>query len=251
MRRMPAIPAKTLAAVLGLGIAAIVTVGVLQLSASGQSDPKQEPVVNPCTGLTDQQCQDLIAGLSKAFNERYSTWIDQFNNAPIDLRSLQRVPALASYTPPSADLASALKAADAIVVGSIAGVKFHAQDGIPRASVTMAVEKSVKGVPGATVTLSQLGGPDASAGWDAATPPLGYAENDPLLLPGARALLFLKYDQAIASYRVQSWTGHYLIDQAGKLSALEGNPFAASVNGKTADQFVAMIAALLAQPPVP
>jgi hypothetical protein len=78
---------------------------------------------------------------------------------------------------------------------------------------------------------------------------LAYAENDPLLLPGDRALLFLQYDKNIDNYYVQSSSGHYLISDEGKLSVLELNAFGASVSGQTVDQFAATIASLLAQSP--
>jgi hypothetical protein len=228
--------AKVGIAAMALIVAAAIALGIRQFTAS--SEPK-----NPCADLADAECQELQSKLRAEFDRKFVVWVEEFNKENIDLRALPRAYSLAFYLPPLPGLPVSLGQADVVVVGTAEAVYFTPTD----AHVTVAVEQSLKGVTAGTITVLQSAGPTPFPSWD--EPTLGYSENEPLLLPGDRALLFLEYDASAEAYRVQSFTGHYLINPDGKLSALEGNPFGASVNGQTVDQFAATMAALLAQPP--
>lgn len=131
-----------------------------------------------------------------------------------------------------------------MVLATASAVRFDS-DAVLGARVTLKIERILKGSTSPTLEIPMGGGPEPAGTWEEVI--LGYEENAPLLLPGDRAVLFLEYDQRTKSYGVQSFSGEYLVDAAGKVQALEMNPFAAEVNGKTVDQFAAAIRTALVQ----
>lgn len=112
------------------------------------------------------------------------------------------------------------------------------------ARVTLKIDRVLKGSTGSTLEIAMGGGPAPAGNWDEVH--LVFDENAPLLLPGDRAVLFLEYEDSIQSYLVQSFSGEYLVDSAGNVQALEINPFAAEVNGRSLDEFAAVIESTLA-----
>jgi hypothetical protein len=75
---------------------------------------------------------------------------------------------------------------------------------------------------------------------------LGVSELDPLIFPGDKVLFFLTYTEELQKFEVQPGTGFYRIDELGNANALDANPFAASVNGKSSSEFVSEIETLAA-----
>lgn len=232
---------RTLGAIVSVLAGLALAAGVYAIASGGRSDePKAQ---DPCQGLSSAQCQTLIASSQKEFETRLSQWLAQFNSPDADLSSLPKVPLSADYPPPYPTLAEAAKAADAIVVGTAQGVSFEPQW---QASVTISVQQVIKGAPPATLTLRQGGGPQPYLDWTSAV--LAVADADPLLLPGDRALLFLKAGAVTGSYEAQPWTGHYRVSDGGKVSALPQNPFASDVEGLSLNALAAKVQAAVSQP---
>jgi hypothetical protein len=67
------------------------------------------------------------------------------------------------------------------------------------------------------------------------------APADPLLLPGDRAVLFLKYSEPAGWWETQAWTGQYRIGEDDTIAATDLNPFGAEVEGSGLDEFLQLI----------
>lgn len=166
------------------------------------------------------------------FQQRRAVWIDGFQASGRDARGLPRAALLASYAPPQPTSAAAAAAADVIVAGHVASVRFT-----PSGTETVfQVTSAVTGAAGGTVAFTQSGGPEP--GPDFVDGTLAYAENAPLLVTGDAAVLLL--DRVDGRLEVQSFTGHYAV-AGGRVTAVEANPFKASVDGLTADELLALL----------
>lgn len=196
----------------------------LSVVAMGVTAAEPKQWTDTDVGLTDAQREQNYAAGRSEFQARYEQWLAQFVGSGRDPRALPKRELAAIYTPPKPDLATAVDAAELIVVGNTVSVRFEATTS---ALVTFAVEQVLKGVAGPTVTIQQAGGPMPDRAWGGGT--LAIAANAPLLLPGDRAILFLHRDTG-GTYYVQSFTGMYRIEN-GVTDALEGNPFLPEVDG--------------------
>jgi len=218
--------------------AAVQGLSVGQTLPDRQPDPSQDP----CSGLSDEECDGLVSKSREDFWARLPGWIEDFNTSSVDPRALPKAALNSRSDEPRPDLASAVADTDIVVLGKAMGIRF---EGTGDALIAFSVERSAKGPDLAEVSVLQNGGPQPYPDWT--SPTLGIDESNPLLLPGDRALLFLYYDESDGQYQIQPWTGHYQVDAEGTLSALEGNPFAASAAGRRAEEFLSTIETIVAQ----
>lgn len=111
-------------------------------------------------------------------------------------------------------------------------------------SLTFTVERNLKGNVGAEVSIRLMGGPAPTTAQVGSGGVLLYAENTPVLLAGDRAILFLQRVGTSSVYDIQNSTGGYRIE-AGKVRAVDLNPFRSAVNGQTEQEFIANVLRLV------
>jgi hypothetical protein len=101
-------------------VAAAIALGVRQFTASGGQ-------ANPCAGLTDAECQELITEARDEFQKNYAAWFEDFQTKRVDVRTLPRSPLMASYEASQPDLAAAIGVAELVVVATVNAVEFTPQ----------------------------------------------------------------------------------------------------------------------------
>jgi hypothetical protein len=217
------------------------TVAIISAAATA-SGVQKGPVLNPDAGLSDAQRLARHAANSAAWDTTYRAWLDSFVKRGADPRSLPRANMLTIAEGPAPDLPSAVRQADLIVVGRALAIRFEPG---PRAYVRFAVDRTLKGSASGIVDVMQLGGPEPLPDVNHAI--LAVADNAPLLLPGDRAVLFLRrpllppYAPSTAGpYYVESFTGTYLLNN-GWVRALDGNPFHGQADAQTVETFTSIL----------
>ncbi|MBA2725019.1 MAG: hypothetical protein H0U53_03425 [Actinobacteria bacterium] len=172
----------------------------------------------------------------REFFDRYHAWLDSPAAQGLDLRSLRRGTLLADFLPGQPSLEAAVAAADLIVLGEAVEYKF----GSWGSSVTLKVESMLKGEAGNTITVSLPGGPQPK---NLAFTEVTLVEGDaaPILLPGDRAMLFLRRSSSGDGLGVQPYSGHYRIDSTNKVRPLPQNAFGLAVSGMEVEAFSAVI----------
>ena len=223
----------TIAATAGIAMAAALASGGGDALSNGKG-----PVPNPDAGLTDAQRHAKYAASRASFEAHLAAWYADLDASSLDLRALQRGYIMASYVDPLQDLYSAVNKANTIVVGTVARTTPDSQGAL----VVLNVERRVKDASaGPTVIIRQGSGVFPGPDWK--TLVIKDGENDPLLLPGERVILFLvPSDVPGADFQVQSFTGHYTVD-SGRVRALAGNPFGASIDKLPEQAFIDELAA--------
>lgn len=220
----------------GFLAALVVAVGVYAVTSSVQSDESPEDQTqDPCYNLSDEECMALLHTMSADFDSRLAAWVTDFNGDEIDLRSLPKGESLADYAAPLETLEASVRDADLILVGTSESINFEGYYGF----VAFNIEQSLKDSASGQIRFVQGGGPRPNPEWDDAT--LVEAPADPLLLPGDRAVLFLRYYPEPGWYEAQPWTGQYRLNEDGTISANEFNPFRREVDGLILDQFLDLI----------
>jgi hypothetical protein len=228
-------------------IAFVVLVATVTLVsvASAANGTEKRPIHNPDAGLSDAQRVARHTANTAAWEAKYRGWLDAFVKRGADPRSLHRENISAMFESPATDLPSAISQADLIVVGRAVKIRFVPG---PRAYVRFVVERTLKGSAPGAVDVMQLGGPEPLP--DINHGLLAIAENAPLLLPGDRAVLFLRrpplppYAPSPAGpFYVESFTGTYLVNN-GWMTALEGNPFRGQVVVQTEEMFASLVTRL-------
>jgi hypothetical protein len=197
-------------------------------------------------GLSDTERNALYERNTAAFQARLQAWYAHLDQQHLDLRTLKRVGMMASVEPAAAStLAAALAQSDAAVTVVVQAVHTSQANAtaLPESDVTVTVVNQAKGSVPRSIVLHQLGGVVPTLDWSGAL--IEDADGQPLLLPGDRAVLLLIRNPGGASYRLESYTGEYLIDSRGYVTAMAGNPFHDSVTGATERAFEAAIAAAL------
>ncbi|MHB8324045.1 MAG: hypothetical protein ACYDHB_06410 [Candidatus Dormibacteria bacterium] len=135
-------------------------------------------------------------------------------------------------------LEQAVASAEYIVVGRATAIKPTPFSGT---LVTLAVTERLKGPSVQEVTIVQPGGLQPTSDWAGVV--IASAPQDPLLLPGQEALLFLTRAEESTNFTVQPVTGIYPIS-GGSVEAALGNPFAPEVSGRALAAVKGQIAAL-------
>lgn len=181
----------------------------------------------PRAALPPAERQAAEQAAFEQFQQRRAAWIEAFQASGRDARDLPRAALLASYAPPKPTVAAAADAAARVVSGRVESVRFT-----PSGTATV-----FRASDGTAVELVQNGGPEPAENFVDGT--LAYAENAPLLLPGDDAVLVLERGPG-GTLEIQSWTGLYVV-RDGRVTAVEGNPFKASVDGRTVAELLALL----------
>jgi hypothetical protein len=212
-------------------VASVASVGTAFNSGAARDEGDE----NPCRGLTDEECIPLQQDMSAAFDARLAAWVKQFNGDEERLQSLPRRESMADYQAPVQTLDASVDAADLIVLATAREIGFDAH----YARVELDVENVLKGDSPPELTVTQGGGPRPSPDWKSGS--LVSAPADPLLLPGDRAVLFLKYSEPPGWWEAQAWTGQYRIGKDDTIAATDLNPFGAAVEGSGLNEFLQLI----------
>jgi len=175
--------------------------------------PAGKSPFNPWAGLSDDQKQAIV-DKTHAQNARY---LQDFEARRGDPRSLPIIK-VSTYEPPSASVEKAASQALVIVHGHVGEVHFisNPNGGMPRMLATVTVTHVGKGSVGATILVSQSGGPVAQPGGKGAIVELEYEH---LALPNDEVLLLLTPVQGTnpAEYRTMYGPG-VLVVQNGQFS---------------------------------
>jgi len=238
-------------------IVSLVTLGsiVFGMTVVGQSSgakmktPPPDPYQN---GTTSERATAYTQGLQSHLTRR-AQFIQNFQASGQNPATLQRITKAASYAPPLPSLSEALKTADLVIDGTVTKVVFT-----PSATIaTIHISNLQKASSAATARLGIAQPTDVQVALGYSVEPdssyttgrLIVPENEPVLLPGSHATLFLQVDASVSTPRfsIQSFTGSYEITPSGTIAPVSGNPFAAQVQGLTPDQFAARVAGELSK----
>ncbi len=214
-----------------------------------QGEQKPPPMPTPDTRSSNERATEYVSGFN-AFWARRAKWIEDFQAAGKDASTLCRSPIAASYVPGPPSLTAALQRADLVVEGAVTQVVYTPSGTVGTVRVTAVYKASDTaaawlGTPRPAEVQVALGyGPEPGPDFSLDTGWLAFHENQPVLFPGARAILFLQLGQAanMPPFSMQSFTGGYEIDANGRIVPVPHNPFAAQVRGLPAGQFAALIA---------
>lgn len=202
------------------------------------SDEKSGQRVNPDAGLGDEERHAKYTSLSALFWERYEAWAAAFNEADIDLRSLEQGEVDGSWMLPEPTLAIAVAKAELVVEVEAVSIEFGAHFSVTE----FAVRSTLKGDVGDSITVHLNGGAYPHESWSFESAILGSAPNAPLLLPGDRAVLFLAQDANLGRYVIQPGSGFYRVED-GLVVPLEMNVFGDEVAGLSVAEFGAAVRA--------
>lgn len=216
---------------IGIGLVVFLASSIMLAAAAGE---KMAPG-DPDAGLTDSQRQQIYSAGRDSFNFRYESWVASLDPSTIDYGVLDRAPLLALYAAPEPTLGAAKARSALIVLGIVRSIRLTAFDGT---YVTLDVVGVVKGNAPGTILIHQGGGLRPSPDWKGMF--IADALDAPLLVPKDRALVFLQ--KGSAGFEIQGFTGLYR-SKLGKLSAVEGNPFAGTVNGALEADFITTVKA--------
>jgi hypothetical protein len=170
-----------------------------------QEDTPAEPPLREWAGTPLAECG----------RPRYPAWLADVMRSGIDLRALPRVRRGGHFIAPRwPNLPSLVAAMPVIVLGTARSVTFSGEvlpaASPPRpsvwASVAIAVERALNGEVEDTLIVRQYGGP--IPGSDCTQPVLLNPENQFLILPGDRVVLFLFPDRTMpGTWTAAPWTG--------------------------------------------
>lgn len=211
-------------------------------------EQKPPPMPTPDTRATDERATEYIDGFND-FMARRARWIEAFQAAGKDASTLCRSPVMASYAPGPASLTAALQQADLVIEGAVTTVVYTPAGTMGTVRVVAIYKASDAatarlGTPRPAEVQVSLGySPEPGPGFSLDTGRLAFHESEPVLLPGARAMLFLQLGRVehLPPFAIQSFTGGYAIDASGRIVPVPHNPFAEQVRGLPAAQFVALI----------
>jgi hypothetical protein len=172
------------AAILALGAAILVATVAIAGTASGKSpfDLAQEADAR----LSDEQRVALQAQLFADFQARYQLWLADFAESGEDAALLpqRELNLLAAEGPKTLD--AAVANADAIVIGEVVDLSYSIE---PTTTLTIRVERSLKGPIGSTLVVQIPGGPAPDPEWGRGF--LAVAVAFPPMSKGDRIVLFL------------------------------------------------------------
>jgi hypothetical protein len=183
--------------------------------------------------LTDAQRNALYQSNNAQFQSKLNAWYAHLNTKTLDLHHLQRGGMMANFAPPeAAKFSDAVAGATVVPTGTVTDIRTTpwSVGTLPESYVTVRVEALTKGSAPGTVVIHQLGGIVPSLDWTRAE--IEDADPAPVLLPGDRAMLLLRSDSRVSGdFVTEGYTGEYLINNAGAVTAVPGNPFASQVAG--------------------
>ncbi len=189
---------------------------------------------NPWEGKSDAERQADV----DAAHKRNDDYLREFVASGGDPRALPRI-AIQSYAAPLATEDAAARRADLIVRGIVESTAFapNPSGGLPIAISTVRVSDTRKGFAGAVVEVRQLSGPVAQEKGGA----FAHLDTDEPLLPGDDVILLLEQAND-GMMTAQPGTGIYFV-RDGVVEAEALNPFADAMNGRSAGDVLASLAA--------
>lgn len=225
-----------------LAVAAVL-VGIVPgvvLASSGvatEASPDKERRSDPAASMSEAEQVADHERQWATYQASYGSWLASVAS-DLDFTTVERVELLALPEAPPGSLSEAVQQASLIVVATVEAVQF-----LPSLTTVadLRVEQTLKGLPLPRLTIVQAGGPlPRDADWDEAV--LAEATATPILLTGDRALLLLNHDGT--QHYVQSLTGELrIIDN--RVTALDGHPAKAQIDGKALADVVDMVLAEL------
>jgi len=212
--------------------------GVIVAQASLNSGNPKQNLTNPEAGMTEAQRQAYQQAVQQQAQDANNKFLLDFQAKHGNLRSLPIIK-VETFAAPPLSLGAASSSSTAIVVGTVSAVSFAANPsgGMPLATVTFAVERTIKGAVSGTLTVRQLGGPVAQG----STGALAEFDTDRLLIPGDHVLLMLTRDSR-GMLRTEPGAGISSIDAKGRLVPENSNAFGATIRGHTVDEFAGLAA---------
>jgi hypothetical protein len=226
--------------------AALVAGGVLAIVASGVllAGTNLKAWVDPDAGLTHDQAQAAHETVLNDFFARLPQWIEANRAKYPDPKVLVHSPMNISVVAPASGFDAAVDAADAIVDGKVSAVTYET-NGTTVVRFDVGSVLRGKASTGA-IDIVYAGGISPWPDWDHAI--LAYDESAPIPDLGTRLVLFLQTSLGDGTISVQHWTGQYTVDSAGIAHALEGNPWAASFDGRPVTEIVDALATVMSVP---
>lgn len=227
--------ASALAVLLLLGCGALPTKPTPHDAVTGSFSCPMQPIND--AGLTDSQRDQLYQSAAAQSLKCYHDWIATLDPTTIPWTTLPHSSMQAQYLAPEGKTLSEAKAKALLVVsGSVLSLK-------PKATrhgtdVTIGITQSFKGQAGTSIIVAQGSYLEPRDNWQKMV--IVDAMNSPMLLPGDTVFLFLELGPE-GLYQ-ESFTGTYYV-RSGMIQALPMNPFASLVNGKSAADFAAAVAA--------
>ena len=209
-----------------------------QVNLNLLADPNKIPPF-PDEGLSEEQRQERV----DQAHTRNANWVQEFVDQGRDPRDL-RVSNLQSYSPGATTLSEAREQSELIIEGRVLSTTYvpRTMPSVALSIATVEVIRVAKGLAEATsIEVLQVGGPAWTEDGKGA---LVQFESDPLLLPNQRVVLLLvpaHEESAKAAGLMQTvfGAGIYVVTPSG-VKAPDTNAFAASVNGCSADEVLAM-----------
>lgn len=193
----------------------------------GEVPPPKVPPTRPPSAEYERRGAEIAA--------KNTEFVNKFVASGASARALPRMN-FNSYDPGPATLSAASKRAVAIVVGLVTATTFSPNGaGLPIADSTVAVDRVVAGSLPSMIHVFQLGGPMESDHG----PVLAQLKVDELLLPGDDVVLLLVAGPD-GTNRIIPSAGSYAV-AAGRVTAIQANPFSTSVNGLALDQFLNLL----------
>ncbi|MPZ48982.1 MAG: hypothetical protein GEU75_06680 [Dehalococcoidia bacterium] len=184
---------------------------------------------NPTTGMTPDEITEYHNQARQDFAMRYREWLAGFAQSGVDVRCLEPSESMADYRGPAhGDLASALTAADVVVLGTVESLRYEEFRTLAKLRIDVLLKGD--GYRGATLEFWTPGGPFPRQDYGYASAFLAYHPPVPPLLPGDRALLLLEYEPQTDGLWVQPYSGEYLLS-SGRVMAIEASDFGRSLNG--------------------
>jgi len=200
------------------------------------------PAPNPFAEMSSEQQATAIATARASFEQRLEVWMANLDISTLDLQELPRAEAMVLSQPGKATLDEAVDAATAIIIGTVTGLRPDRFSTV----ITVNVERSLKGnIARRPIQIIQGSGFQPGLDWSGVV--IADHPNDPLMLPGTRAVLFLqKSSSPDAEFSIQGFSGHYEL-KAGSVTVLGGNTFGAAIAGEPEATFVSQILSAVAR----
>lgn len=230
----------TVAGVAALAVGAGIVIAPWALSIDfGAPKSKVSVATDPAESLPDAEREAAYKAQLAAHTEARNEFIAEFETAARSVAGLQQVELNALPVSPQPTLAAALASSELVVRVVVDDLTFTPEGTI----ASLVVNEVLQGSAPADLRTVIGGGPEPDRTFT--TGVLAIDPAMPFLFEGTEAVLLLEAEPAgspmPAPFSVQSLTGTYLVDAAGAVTAHEGNPFKASVDGMAIGAFTDLL----------
>ncbi len=219
-------------------------------TAAPRTYPPKDPQPLPTPTVDSRSTEERAAEYTAGFNDfmaRRAQWIAAFQASGKDASKLPRATKSSSSALSATSLLEALQQADLVVEGTVVSATYAPTGTVGTVRVATTHKVSARaatrlGTQQPSEIRVELGySPEPDR--DFSTGILAISETQPLLLPGAHAMLFLQESKAegLPPFFIQSYTGGYAIDASGRIIPVPHNPFAEQVRWLPSEQFARLI----------